>query len=57
MHMQTSLPHDQHLEMENLEQLWGGLSIENTNNENVSYVRIPVHSRGSDCMKSDHPIT
>ena len=47
MHMQTSLPHDQHLEMEKLEQLWGGLSIENTNNENVSYVRIPVHSRAA----------
>ena len=29
--------------MENLEQLWSGLSLKHTLNETVSYVRIPVH--------------
>ena len=32
-------------EMENLEKLWSGLSLEQTLDGTVSYVRIPVHPR------------
>lgn len=51
MQMQLSPPHDQSFPMENLEQLWSRLSIENTNNENMSYVRIPVHPRATIARK------
>lgn len=47
MYRQNSLPHDRTLVMENLEQLWSHLSIGNTNEENVSYVCIPVDPRAA----------
>ena len=40
MHMQSPPPNDQALVMENLEQIWSRLYL-----ENVSYVRIPIHPR------------
>ncbi|KAK7856496.1 hypothetical protein CFP56_023104 [Quercus suber] len=45
IHMQSPPPNDQALVMENLEQIWSRLYLENSNKENVSYVRIPVHPR------------
>nr|POE98132.1 hypothetical protein CFP56_67121 [Quercus suber] len=43
--MQSPPPNDQAPVMENLKQIWSRLYLENSNKENVSYVRIPVHPR------------
>lgn len=45
MHMQNQFPHDLLLEMNNLKQLWGRLSLEHNTNENASYVHISMHTR------------
>ena len=37
--------HDQAQDMEELKQIWSGLSLERFEEETVSYVRIPVHPR------------
>ena len=45
MNSHTPNLHDQAREMEALEQIWSGLSLERSEEEMVSYVRIPVHPR------------
>ena len=45
MPMQLSLPHNQPLPLDHLNQLMSCLSIKTTNNKEVTYVRIPIHSR------------
>ena len=45
MPMQLSLPHDHPLPLDHLNQLMSCLSIKTTNNEEVTYVRIPIHPR------------
>ena len=44
MNSHTPNLHEQAREMEALEQIWSGLSLEHSK-ETVSYVRIPVHPR------------
>ena len=43
MPMQLSLPHDHPLPLDHLNQLMSCLSIKTTNNEEVTYVQIPIH--------------
>ena len=43
MPMQLSPPHDHPLPLDHLNQLMNCLSIKTTNNEEVTYVRIPIH--------------
>ena len=43
MNSHTPNLHDQAWEMEELEQIWSGLSLERFKQETVSYVCIPVH--------------
>ena len=45
MNSHTPNLHEQAREMEALEQIWSGLSLECSKDETVSYVRIPVHPR------------
>ena len=45
MPMQLSPPHDHPLPLDHLNQLMSCLSIKTTNNEEVTYVRIPIHPR------------
>ena len=45
MSTHSSNPHDHAQQMELLEQIWSGLSLSRSNDETVSYVRIPVHPR------------
>ncbi|KAF3962472.1 hypothetical protein CMV_013023 [Castanea mollissima] len=43
MPMQLSPPHNHPLSLDHLNQLMSCLSIKTTNNEEVTYVRIPIH--------------
>ena len=45
MNYHSPTPQAYEQEMENLEQLWSGLSLEHTLNEMVNYVHIPAHSQ------------
>ena len=45
MPIQLSPPHDHPLPLDHLNQLMSCLSIKTTNNEEVTYVRIPIHPR------------